>query len=103
MLFRSQEPSASRVFVRTDEPVRYSIAKGSNEVVVELENTRITDENNTLPLDTSFFNTSVASVAARPGPSRTVRVSIRLKQQVPYQTRQEGNELLIDFQRPARR
>jgi hypothetical protein len=54
-------------------------------------------------MDTSFFNTAVASVDANPGPSRTVRVSIRLKQQVPYETRQEGNELSIEFQRPARR
>jgi hypothetical protein len=99
-----QEQGASRVFVRTNEPVRYSVTPaGDKLVVLELENTLITEENNTRAMDTSFFNTAVASVDANPGPSRTVRVSIRLKQQVPYETRQEGNELSIEFQRPASR
>ncbi|OJH40014.1 AMIN domain-containing protein [Cystobacter ferrugineus] len=99
-----QEPGASRVFVRTNEPVRYSVTPaGDRLVVLELENTLIAEENNTRAMDTSFFNTAVASVDANPGPSRTVRVSIRLKQQVPYETRQEGNELSIEFQRPASR
>ncbi|ATB37811.1 AMIN domain-containing protein [Cystobacter fuscus] len=99
-----QERGASRVFVRTNEPVRYSVSPaGDKLVVVELENTVIAEENNTRAMDTSFFNTAVASVDANPGPSRSVRVSIRLKQQVPYETRQEGNELSIEFQRPASR
>ncbi|WNG15947.1 AMIN domain-containing protein [Cystobacter fuscus] len=99
-----QERGASRVFVRTNEPVRYSVTPaGDRLVVLELENTLIAEENNTRAMDTSFFNTAVASVDANPGPSRTVRVSIRLKQQVPYETRQEGNELSIEFQRPASR
>jgi hypothetical protein len=32
-----------------------------------------------------------------------VRVSIRLKGQVPYQVRQDGNEVSIEFQRLADR
>lgn len=99
-----QERGASRVFVRTNEPVRYTVTPaGDRLVVVELENTLVAEENNTRAMDTSFFDTAVASVDANPGPSRTVRVSIRLKQQVPYETRQEGNELSIEFQRPASR
>ncbi|PTL77987.1 AMIN domain-containing protein [Vitiosangium sp. GDMCC 1.1324] len=98
-----QEPSASRVFIRTNEPVRFSVSEGHKEVVLELENTRIAESNNTRALDTSFFDTAVASVDANAGPSRTVRVAIKLKQQVPYQTHQEGNELSIEFQRPAPR
>jgi colicin import membrane protein len=98
-----QERGASRVFVRTNEPVRYSVTPGDKLLVLELENTLVSEENNTRALDTSFFDTAVASVDANPGPSRTVRVAIRLKQQVPYETRQEGNELSIEFQRPARR
>ena len=65
-------------------------------------NTGIGDENNTRMLDTSFFDTAVALVDAQPGPSRSVRVAIKLKQRVPYQTRQEGNVLSIEFERPAR-
>ncbi|HYO55077.1 AMIN domain-containing protein [Archangium sp.] len=98
-----QEAKASRVFVRTNEPVRYTVTEGNREVVLELENTRIEETNNTRPLDTSFFDTAVASVDANAGPSRTVRVAIKLKEQVPYQTHQEGNEVSIEFQRPAPR
>ncbi|QRK07866.1 AMIN domain-containing protein [Archangium violaceum] len=98
-----QESSASRVFVRTNEPVRYTVTEGDKEVVLELENTRIVESNNTLPLNTSFFDTAVVSVDPQVGPSRTVRVAIKLKEQVPFQTHQDGNELSIEFQRPARR
>jgi hypothetical protein len=99
----AQEPSASRVFLRTTQPVEFNVTEGEKVVFVVLENTGIAESNNTRPLDTSFFDTAVTSVVADAGPSRTVRVSIRLKEQVSYQTRQNGNELSIEFQRPARR
>ena len=97
-----QEAQSSRIFIRTDEPVRYSVSKGDRMVVLELENTRV-DANNARTLDTSFFDTAVNTVQTDSGPSQTVRVAIRLKQQVPYQTHQQGNELSIEFPRPARR
>ncbi|MBM7115122.1 AMIN domain-containing protein [Archangium primigenium] len=97
-----QVSGGSRIFLRTDEPVRYSVSKAERTVVLELENTRV-DVNNTRPLDTSFFDTAVNRVEADPGPAQTVRVTIRLKQQVPFQTHQEGNELSIEFLRPDRR
>ncbi|WP_375766205.1 AMIN domain-containing protein [Archangium gephyra] len=94
-----QEPHGSRVFVRTNEPVRYTVTEGNRELVLELENTRIAESNNTRSLNTSFFNTPVASVDADVGPSRTVRVAIKLKEQASYETRQEGNEVSIEFRR----
>jgi len=95
-----QEPGASRVFVRTNEPVSYSVSEEGNRVVVlVLENTRIESSNNTLPLNTSYFDTPVASVDPSVGPSRSVRVVIRLKEQVPFQAHQEGNEIFIEFPR----
>jgi len=99
----AQGPSASRVFLRTTQPVEFNVTEGEKVVFVVLENTGIAESNNTRPLDTSFFDTAVTSVVADAGPSRTVRVAIRLKEQVSYQTRQNGNELSIEFQRPARR
>ncbi|WPB80816.1 AMIN domain-containing protein [Archangium violaceum] len=96
-------PSGSRVFVRTNEPVSYNVTQGNKEVVLELENTRISESNNTRSLNTSFFDTAVVSVDADPGPSRTVRVAIKLKEQVQFETRQNGNEVSIEFQSPSRR
>ncbi len=98
-----QESSASRVFVRTNEPVSYSVLEGNRMVMLVLENTAIAESNNTRALDTSFFDTAVTAVDADVGPSRTVRVTIRLKERVPFETRQEGNEVSIEFKRPAGR
>ena len=97
-----QEPTGSRVFVRTNEPVRYSVTENNRVVVLELENTRIAESNNTRSMNTSFFDTPVASVDADVGPSRTVRVAIKLKEQATYETRQDGNEVSIEFQRSGR-
>ncbi|MFY0530390.1 AMIN domain-containing protein [Archangium gephyra] len=97
-----QEPTGSRVFVRTNEPVRYSVTEGNRVVVLELENTSIAESNNTRSMNTSFFDTPVASVDADVGPSRTVRVAIKLKEQATFETRQDGNEVSIEFQRPGR-
>ena len=99
------QPNGSRVFVRTNEPVRYSVSKGEkNTVVVELENTRIDLDNNERWLDASFFEpNAVAMIDPKPGPTRTVRIQIKLKESVPYETSQQGNELYIDFARPGGR
>ncbi|HZI04562.1 MAG TPA: AMIN domain-containing protein [Archangium sp.] len=94
-----QEPTGSRVFVRTNEPVRYSVTENNRVVVLELENTSIAESNNTRSMNTSFFDTPVVSVDADVGPSRTVRVAIKLKEQATYETRQDGNEVSIEFQR----
>jgi colicin import membrane protein len=98
-----QQAGASRVYVRTNEPVRYKVSEGRNEIILELENTQIGKGNNTRALDTSFFDTAVARVDPLVGPDRSVRVSIKLKARVPVQTHQEGNTISLEFPRPPRR
>ncbi|MFP2961471.1 AMIN domain-containing protein, partial [Myxococcus sp. 1LA] len=96
-----QQPGSSRVFIRTNEPVSYSVSEKGRTVVLELENTRVDASNNTLPLDTSYF----ASPVLRVDPSasgRDVRITIQLRQSAPFQTRQEGNLISLDFQRTGR-
>jgi colicin import membrane protein len=95
-----QQAGASRVYIRTNEPVRYKVSEGRKEIILELENTQIGKGNNTRALDTSFFDTAVARVDPTVGPDRSVRVSIKLKADVPVQTRQEGNTISLDFPRP---
>ncbi len=98
-----QEAGSSRVFVRTDEPVRYTVSEGGERtLVLELENTRIGGQNNRRALETSFFDTAVARVMPRSGPGRTVRVEITLKESVPYQATQEGNVVSLEFPRAGR-
>ncbi|MBZ4415578.1 AMIN domain-containing protein [Myxococcus sp. RHSTA-1-4] len=96
-----QQSGASRVFVRTNEPVRYTVSEEGGAVVLELENTRIDLSNNTRPLDTSFFNSPVTRVDADAS-GRAVRVTIQLRQQAPYQARQDGDVISLDFQRTGR-
>ncbi|MCP3060823.1 AMIN domain-containing protein [Myxococcus sp. K38C18041901] len=96
-----QQGGVSRVFIRTNEPVRYSVSETGNAVVLELENSRIDLSNNTRPLDTSYFNSPVTRVDAD-AEGRNVRVTVQLRQQAPVQARQDGNVISLDFQRTAR-
>ena len=97
-----QQGGGARVYVRTNEPVSYKVSEGRNEIVLMLENTQIGKGNNTRALDTSFFDTAVARVDPAVGPDRSVRVSIKLKEAVSVQTRQEGNTISLEFPRPGR-
>jgi hypothetical protein len=97
-----QLKEASRVFVRTTEPVRFSIDNSQeNLIVVVLENTRIPLRNNRRPLDTQFFNSPVRLVAPKviEGPSPSVRIEIYLRDKVPFTHNQADNVLSIFFQR----
>ncbi|WIG96370.1 AMIN domain-containing protein [Myxococcus sp. SDU36] len=96
-----QQPGASRVFIRTNEPVSYSVSEQGRSVVLELENTHVDASNNTLPLDTSFFATPVSRVDPSAS-GRDVRITIQLRQAAPFQARQEGNVISLDFQRTGR-
>jgi hypothetical protein len=96
-----QQSGSARVYVRTNEPVSYKVSEGRNEIVLMLENTQI-GKGNTRALDTSFFDTAVARVDPTVGPDRSVRVSIKLKESVSVQTRQEGNTISLEFPRPGR-
>jgi hypothetical protein len=98
-----QTRDASRVFIKTSEPVKFHVVEeGRNMIVLELENTRIPVHNNTRFLDTHFFDSAVTMIVPREieGISRNVRVEIQLRNRVPYTSGQEGNLVYINFQRP---
>jgi colicin import membrane protein len=99
----SQQTSTSRVYVRTNGPVRHAVGEsGLGKVVLTLEDTSIAMANNVRTLDTSFFESAVTKVQAVQGAGRTVRVEITLRRPVPYAASQEGNELRVEFERPNR-
>ncbi len=98
-----QTLEASRVFIKTNEPVRYHVTEeGDDLVVIELENTRIPLRNNQRFLDTHFFDSAVTMVTPREieGVSRNVRIEIQLRNKVPYRTGRDENMVYLDFQRP---
>ena len=96
-----QLPGATRVFVRTTVPPRFTIQEmGENTIRLALENTRATRHNDLRFLDSSFFHSAVAMVTPKKVGSGYV-VDIRLKERVPFQQKIEGDMLAIDFERPA--
>jgi hypothetical protein len=91
-------PDKSRVFVRTSEPVRYTVSQADDHtVVLELENTIFHRSNDRRPLDTRFFGGPVVQIAPRPASGKTVRVAVTLRDKVEYQARQDGNEVSLQF------
>jgi hypothetical protein len=65
--------------------------------VLELENTAIARHNDSRTLDTRFFGGPVVQIAPQRGRSKTVRVSVTLRDKVEYQARQDGNEVSLQF------
>jgi hypothetical protein len=75
------------------------LAEGPDKVVIECDETRVNVKNNERPLDTSFFPSAVTRVQARSG-SRTTRVEIQLRDTVPYEVREIGATLSLEFKLP---
>ena len=84
------------VFIRTNEPVHYSVKDNGTSLIVTIENTRITRHNDTRPLDVHFFDSPIAMVRARQV-RRNVEVDIQLKNQAQYQAAQTGPEVALTF------
>jgi hypothetical protein len=91
---------ATEVFIRTNEPVHYSVSDDGQILRVVVQNTRVMRHNDLRPLDTHFFVTPVSLIVARQV-RHDVVVEIRLKSRSPYRAVQEGDEVRVDFE-PAR-
>jgi len=98
-----QRSDVSRVYVRTNEPARYSVSEQGKEIWLELENTRAATMNDLNHLDTRFFDTAVETVDPEEigGAGTHIRVRIRMKTNVPYEVTRSGNEIRVDFRRQA--
>ncbi len=97
-----QFQEASRVFVRTTEPVKYRIdASKPGLVEITLENTDVTKRINTLPLDTRYFDSPVRKVSVEilEGVSPSVRIRITLSEDVGFKEVQSDNVIALDFER----
>jgi colicin import membrane protein len=97
-----QFQEASRVFVRTTEPVKYRIdASKPGMVEITLENTDVTKRVNTLPLDTRYFDSPVRMIGVEilEGASPSVRIRITLSEDVGFKEVQSDNVIALDFER----
>lgn len=94
--------TVSRVFVKTNEQVSYKVDdKRDDALVLDLFDTRVSHRNYRRPMDTSQFESPVLRVSAEEleGAGRQVRIEIKLRNKVPYEVKQEGEVLSIDFKR----
>lgn len=100
-----QFQEASRVFVRTTEPVKFSVdTSRDNMVVLTLENTRVPLRNNRRPLITKHFDSPIVSIVPKviEGPSQSVRIEIYMRNKVPFRQVQNDNVLSLFFERVPR-
>ena len=95
--FKIRGPT-SRVFVRVDRPVKPRwVRQGPGEWVLRLPRTRIHEENNARPLDTSFFDSPVDWVRAQQkGPDTDV--FIRFRAPASPTLKRIGTTVAVDFQ-----
>ncbi len=90
-----------RVFIQSTEPATYDIVPGNpDEVIIELSNARLHSKNDGRLLDTAWFPTAVLSVKAVQKKKSITRVTIKLREIVGYDLRQEGNYIFLDFRPP---
>lgn len=92
----------SRVFVKTNEQVQYRVNdSGPDTLVLDLFDTRAQSKNHKRPMDTSQFDSPVLKISVEEleGATRQVRVEIKLRNKVPYEVKQQGEVLSVDFKR----
>ncbi len=93
--------AGGRVFLQTTQAVTYDTKAGGKRLFVTLRNCRIHLKNNERHLNTSFFDTPVASVSVRQR-RQDIEVTIGLKSQVATSPRvQDGPDgtkfVVLDF------
>ena len=90
-----------RVFIQSNEPPVYSVVQGQpNEVILEFPDTKLHSKNDGRKLETGWFPTAVAWVDAE-RQKGSVRVTVKLREVVGYDLRQQGNYLFLDFRPPT--
>jgi type IV pilus assembly protein PilQ len=93
----------SRVVVTASEEPQIESSRISNKIlVVDLKNMNV-PKYLQRGLDTSEFKSAVQSIGLqniKKGKSNEVRILIKLKEEVPYETTREGKYLFIDIENP---
>ena len=90
-----------RVFIQSTEPLEFDIVStGEGKIVIDLANSFLHSSNDGRRLETGWFPTAVLWVEAKQHSEQVTRVTIRLREEVGYDVRQQGNYLFFDFRAP---
>lgn len=94
-----------RVFVRTSDPVKYTVdTTHPRRIVLILDNCRVPLKNNTRSMNTRFFDGPVLRIQAKPveNPSASVHVEITLRHPTPMKPIVQDTYLALEFQKKQR-
>lgn len=92
----------SRIYARLNAEAKFSTRKeGDNLVVLEIQNATIPLRNNKNHLDTTFFDSPVKMVTPSEveDATPTIRITIEMKEAVPFDAKLEGREVVVTFQK----
>ena len=92
---------ASRVFVKTTDPVKYRIdVSRPHLVILTLDNTKVPLFNNTRPLNTKYFDSPITSVNVKiiEAVSPSVRIEIHTRPiHAKFEEVKNDTQLALDF------
>jgi hypothetical protein len=99
--FRNKS-TTSEVFARLNGAASHEVKReGANLLVLEIKNASIPLRNNKNHLDTTFFESPVKMITPTEvdDASPTIRIIIEMKEDVPYETKVQGNDIIVVFKK----
>jgi len=86
----------SRVFIKTNSQVDYTVKESENEIILDLKNTMNPLANNRRSLDTSFFSSAPVKITPISN-DKSVKIKITLKAQSNYKVMSNNSMITVDF------
>jgi type IV pilus assembly protein PilQ len=102
--FKQMDHKSRVVVTLTEEPKFESYPISKNVIAVDIKNTYV-PKHLQRGLDTSEFESGVNNIQIqniKAGKTNDVRISIKLKEEVPFETAIEGKTLYIDIEKPKK-
>lgn len=92
----------SEIYARMNGRAKFEVKReGENLMVLEIPNARIPLRNNKNHLDTTFFESPVKMITPTEVDDAppTIRIIIEMREEVPYETRVRGNDVVVVFKK----
>ena len=104
IIFKQMDHKSRVVVTLTEEPKFESYPISKNVIAVDIKNTSV-PKHLQRGLDTSEFESGVNYIQIqniKAGKTNDVRISIKLREEVPFETTTEGKTLYIDIEKPKK-
>ena len=104
IIFKQMDHKSRVVVTLTEEPKFESYPISKNVIAVDIRNTSV-PKHLQRGLDTSEFESGVNYIQIqniKAGKTNDVRISIKLREEVPFETATEGKTLYIDIEKPKK-